>query len=568
MEKSKKEKIVGSEAVVLSLIEEGIDTVFGFPGGSIMPVYDLLYKHRDALHHILVRHEQGAVHAAQGYARASGKTGVCIATSGPGATNLITGIADAMMDSTPLVLITGQVGSLLLGTDAFQETDVVGVSMPITKWNFLVTSPEEIPEVIAKAFYIANTGRPGPVVIDITKNAQFGELDFEYKKCNYIRSYVPVPATDLSTIQQAADIINAAKKPYVLYGQGVLLGNAENEFIQFIEKGNIPAGGTLLGLPALPSEHSLRMGMLGMHGNYGATIMCNECDVLIAIGMRFDDRVTGDVTRFAKQAKVIHLEIDPAEINKIVEIDVAISGDVKKTLPLLTEKINKADHKEWINEFKKCDEIEYEKVIRHDLFPEKEGITMGEVVGRVAEQTKGNAIFVTDVGQQQMIAARYLKYGKTRSLITSGGLGTMGFGIPAAFGAKTARPEEQVVLFVGDGGFQMTMQELTTIHQENAAVKMVLLNNGYLGMVRQWQELFFDRRYSGTPLLSPDFMKLAEGFGIKAKLVTKREELDQAVKEMLDSKEAFLLEVKVEAEGNVFPMVPAGKSVSEIILHP
>lgn len=564
----KKGKIIGSEAVVLSLIEEGVDIAFGYPGGQIMPVYDLLYKYQETLKHVLVRHEQGAVHAAQGYARATGKVGVCIATSGPGATNLITGIADAMMDSTPVVLITGQVGAPLLGTDAFQETDVVGISMPVTKWNYLVTTPDEIPEAIAKAFYIARTGRPGPVLIDITKNAQFGEFDYQYKKCNYIRSYVPQPKVEMDKITEAATLINNAKKPYILYGQGVILGGAEKEFKQFVEASNIPAAATLLGLSAIPSSHPLHVGMLGMHGNYGANIKNNECDVLIAIGMRFDDRVTGDVSRFAKQAKIIHLEIDPAEVNKIVKTDVAVIGNVKETLPLLTKLIKKNNHDAWLAEFKKCHDIEYEQVIKHDIYPEKEKITMGEVVRRVSEQTKGDAIFVTDVGQQQMFAARYSNYVNSRSLITSGGLGTMGFGIPAAFGAKMSSPDKQVVLFVGDGGIQMTLQELATIHQEKAAVKIVLLNNNFLGMVRQWQQLFFDKRYSETLLENPDFIKLAEGFRLKAKQVSKREELDAAIKEMLDAKEAYLLEVKVGKEDNVFPMVPAGKSVSEIILHP
>jgi acetolactate synthase-1/2/3 large subunit len=561
-------KITGSHAVMRSLIEEGVDYIFGYPGGAIMPVYDSMMDYQKEIKHILTRHEQGAVHAAQGYARVSGKVGVCMATSGPGATNLITGIADAMIDSTPLVCITGQVVSPLLGTDAFQETDVVGISMPVTKWNYLVTKPEEIPWVIAQAFYIARTGRPGPVLIDISKDAQFGELEYSYTKCTSIRSYIPRPKIDPAKIDEAAKLINSAKKPYVLFGQGVILGNAEDEFRVFLEKSGTPAAWTILGVSALPSDHPQNMGMLGMHGNYATNIMNNRCDVLIAIGMRFDDRVTGTLSTYAKQAKVIHLEIDPAEVNKNVNADIAVIGDVKETLPLLTEKINKRDHTAWIQEFKDLYALEYEKVIQKDFFPEKEGLTMPEVIHRINERTRGNAIFITDVGQHQMFASRYCRFHKTRSFVTSGGLGTMGFGLPAAHGAKIGAPDREVVLFVGDGGMQMTIQELGTINQTEAAVKIVLMNNKYLGMVRQWQQLFFDKRYSETYLMNPDFITVAKGFGIPGKKVMARPELDAAIDEMLNYKGAYLLEVSIEKEDNVFPMVPTGSSVSDVILEP
>jgi acetolactate synthase-1/2/3 large subunit len=561
-------RVAGSHAVMLSLIEEGVEYIFGYPGGAIMPVYDSMMDYQDQIKHILTRHEQGAVHAAQGYARVSGKVGVCMATSGPGATNLITGIADAMIDSTPLVCITGQVISPLLGTDAFQETDVVGISMPVTKWNYLVTKSDEIPWALAQAFYIAKTGRPGPVLIDIAKDAQFAELDFEYKKCYSLRSYIPKPKIKPEQIEQAAKLINSAKKPFVLFGQGITLGNAEQEFTTFIEKSGIPAAWTILGVAALPTDHPLNVGMLGMHGNYSTNIMCNQCDVMIAIGMRFDDRVTGNLKMFAKQAKIIHFEIDPSEINKNVPTDVEVIGDVKDTLPILTRLIKKREHKEWIGEFKKLDKIEYEKVIKNDFFPPKEGLTMGEVINQINLRTKGEAVIVTDVGQQQMFASRYAKLNYTRSFITSGGLGTMGFGLPAAHGAKIGAPEKEVILYVGDGGIQMTIQELGTINQTQAAVKIVLMNNKYLGMVRQWQQLFFDRRYSETYLLNPDFIKVAEGFGIKGRKVLHRPELGEAIDEMLNYKGAFLLEVSIEKEDNVFPMVPTGASVSDIILEP
>jgi acetolactate synthase I/II/III large subunit len=564
----KKLRVTGAEAIMLSLIHEGVDTIFGYPGGAIMPAYDALMNYSDQLRHILTRHEQGAIHAAQGYARVTGRVGVCMATSGPGATNLITGIADAQIDSTPLVCITGQVAAGLLGTDAFQETDVIGISMPVTKWNYLITKAQEIPEIMAQAFYIARTGRPGPVLIDIAKNAQFGELDFEYHKCVRMRSYVPEPRISLDNLKAAAALINKAKKPYVLAGQGIILGGAEKEFLQFVEKSGIPVAWTILGACALPKDHPLNVGMLGMHGNYSTNLKTNECDLLIGVGMRFDDRVTGDVARYARQAKVIHLEIDKAEINKVIPADVPIHGDVKDTLPLLTKLIEKRAHESWLREFKEIDRIEYDKVIRHDLFPSKPGLTMGEVINVINEKTKGEAIAVTDVGQHQMFASRYFHFKNPRSFVTSGGLGTMGFGLPAAHGAKIGAPDKQVILFVGDGGFQMTIQELGTINQTQAAVKIVLLNNKYLGMVRQWQQLFFDKRYSETYLLNPDFIKVAEGFGIKGKKVLERHQLNSAIQEMLDFQGPYLLEVSIEKEDNVFPMVPTGASVSDVILEP
>jgi acetolactate synthase I/II/III large subunit len=560
-------KVTGSEALVLSLIEEGVDLVFGYPGGAIMPVYDALYTFKDKLKHILTRHEQGSAHAAQGYARVTGKVGVVIATSGPGATNLITGIADAQIDSTPLVCITGQVGSPLLGTDAFQESDIIGISMPVTKWNIQVTKAQDIPGAIAKAFYIARTGRPGPVLVDITKDAQFAQFDFEYKKCKSIRSYIPIPRTLPESISNAAEIINNAKKPFVFVGQGVVLGSAEQELKTFIEKTGIPAAWTLLGLSALPSDHPLNVGMLGMHGNFGPNIKSNECDVIIAIGMRFDDRVTGDLKRYAKQAKIIQLEIDPSEINKNVKCDVAILGDVKKTLPLLTEKVNKTAHKQWLEEFDQCMDVEFAKVIKKDLFPEKPGLTMGEVIRVINEKTLGKAVMVTDVGQHQMFAARYFKFAQSRSCVTSGGLGTMGFGLPAAIGAKLGAPDRQVIAVIGDGGFQMTIQELGTIFQSEVAVKIVLLNNNFLGMVRQWQQLFFDKRYSYTELINPDFIAIAKAYSIEGQKVSERSDLEEAVNTMLEHDGPYLLEVSIEREDNVFPMVPTGCSVSEIRLE-
>ncbi len=560
-------RISGSEAVVRSLIAEGVDILYGYPGGAIMPVYDELYKFQDEIHHVLSRHEQGATHSAQGYARISGKVGVAIATSGPGATNLITGIADAQIDSTPMVCITGQVPSHLLGSDAFQETDIVGISTPVTKWNHQVTKASEIPAVIAKAFYIAKSGRPGPVLIDITKDAQFEEFDYSYEKCTGVRSYVPVPKTDPETLKAAAELINNAKKPLVVWGQGVILSKAEEAFKAVIEKAGIPSAWTIMGASAIPTSHPLNVGMVGMHGNYAPNVLTNECDVLIAIGMRFDDRVTGKLDEYARQAKVVHFEIDPAEIDKNVKTDVAVLGDAKASLEALLPLLNENTHTEWHQKFKDLYAIEFEKVIKNDLHPTKEGLTMGEVLNEINTQTKGEAAIVTDVGQHQMIACRYADFNVTKSNITSGGLGTMGFGLPAAIGAKMAAPEREVVSISGDGGYQMTIQELGTIFQQKAAVKVVVLNNEFLGMVRQWQQLFFDKRYASTEMTNPDFVAIAKGYYLNAKRVTKREELADAVAEMIASEEAYFLEVCVEKEDNVFPMVPSGASVSEIRLE-
>ena len=561
------ERISGSEAVVKCLIEEGVDILYGYPGGAIMPVYDELYKYQDEIHHVLCRHEQGATHSAQGYARISGKVGVAMATSGPGATNLITGIADAQIDSTPMVCITGQVPSHLLGSDAFQETDIVGISTPITKWNHQITKASEIPEVIAKAFYIAKSGRPGPVLIDITKDAQFEEFDFKYEKCSGIRSYKPVPETDQEALNVAADLINNAKKPLVVWGQGVILGEAEEEFKAVIEKAGIPSAWTILGASAIPTSHPLNVGMVGMHGNYAPNILTNECDVLVAIGMRFDDRVTGNLATYAKQAKIIHFEIDPAEVDKNVKTDVAVLGDAKDSLKQLLPLLNPNSHSDWHQRFKDLYKIEFEKVIKADLHPTKDGLTMGEVLKEINVQTKGKAAIVSDVGQHQMIACRYAEFNESKSNITSGGLGTMGFGLPAAIGAKMAAPEREVISISGDGGYQMTIQELGTIFQTKAAVKVVVLNNDFLGMVRQWQQLFFDKRYASTEMVNPDFVAIAKGYHLNAKRVTKREELASAVEEMIASKEPYFLEVCVEKEDNVFPMIPSGASVSDIRLE-
>ena len=561
------ERISGSEAIVRCLIEEGVDILYGYPGGAIMPVYDELYKYQDKIHHVLTRHEQGATHSAQGYARISGKVGVAMATSGPGATNLITGIADAQIDSTPMVCITGQVPSHLLGSDAFQETDIVGISTPVTKWNCQVTRAEDIPEVLAKAFYIAKSGRPGPVLIDITKDAQFNEFDFSYEKCTHVRSYKPVPETDVSKVEEAAKLINAAKKPLIVWGQGIILGEAEEQLKAVVEKAGIPAAWTILGASAIPTSHPLNVGMVGMHGNYAPNILTNECDVLIAIGMRFDDRVTGSLNTYAKQAKVIHFEIDPAEIDKNVKTDVAVLGNSKVSLDLLLPLLEQNSHNEWHQKFKDLYEIEYEKVIKNDLYPTKEGLTMAEVLKEINIQSEGKAAIVSDVGQHQMIACRYADFNVTKSNITSGGLGTMGFGLPAAIGAKMAAPDREVVSISGDGGYQMTIQELGTIFQQKAAVKVVVLNNDFLGMVRQWQQLFFDKRYASTEMVNPNFVAIAEGYYIKARKVTKRENLAEAVAEMMQSKEAYFLEVCVEKEDNVFPMIPSGASVSDIRLE-
>ena len=561
------ERISGSEAIVRCLIEEGVDILYGYPGGAIMPVYDELYKYQDKIHHVLTRHEQGATHSAQGYARISGRVGVAMATSGPGATNLITGIADAQIDSTPMVCITGQVPSHLLGSDAFQETDIVGISTPVTKWNCQVTRAEDIPEVLAKAFYIAKSGRPGPVLIDITKDAQFNEFDFSYEKCTHVRSYKPVPETDISKVEEAAKLINAAKKPLIVWGQGIILGEAEEQLKAVVEKAGIPAAWTILGASAIPTSHPLNVGMVGMHGNYAPNILTNECDVLIAIGMRFDDRVTGSLNTYAKQAKVIHFEIDPAEIDKNVKTDVAVLGNSKVSLDLLLPLLEQNSHNEWHQKFKDLYEIEYEKVIKNDLYPTKEGLTMAEVLKEINIQSEGKAAIVSDVGQHQMIACRYADFNVTKSNITSGGLGTMGFGLPAAIGAKMAAPDREVVSISGDGGYQMTIQELGTIFQQKAAVKVVVLNNDFLGMVRQWQQLFFDKRYASTEMVNPNFVAIAEGYYIKARKVTKREDLAEAVAEMMQSKEAYFLEVCVEKEDNVFPMIPSGASVSDIRLE-
>ena len=561
------EEVSGSVAVLEAFIVEEVDTIFGYPGGAIMPIYDALYDYSEKLKHILVRHEQGAIHAAQGYARTSGKTGVVFATSGPGATNLVTGLADAMIDSTPVVCITGQVFAHLLGTDAFQETDVINITTPVTKWNYQVTDATEIPEVLAKAFYIAGSGRPGPVLIDITKNAQLQKFSYAgYKKCEYIRSYRPSPIVRKEYIEEAAKLINEAKKPFIIFGQGVILGRAEKEFLAFIEKSGIPAAWTIMGMSAIPTDHPLGVGMLGMHGNYGPNVLTNECDVLIAVGMRFDDRVTGRLDKYAKQAKVIHLDIDPSEIDKNVKSTVPVWGDCKETLPLLTQLIKEKTYPKWLQQFRDYQQQEEEKVIHEELNPKSEILTMGEVIKELNVLTEGNAIIVTDVGQHQMVACRYAKFNRSNSNITSGGLDTMGFALPAAIGAAFGDSSRPTVAIIGDGGFQMTLQELGTIMQFKPHVKIIILNNQFLGMVRQWQQLFHEKRYSFVDITSPDFVQVAKGFGIAGKSISKREDVVASLKEMLDYDGSFLLEIMVGKENNVFPMVPQGRGVAEIIL--
>jgi len=560
-------EITGSQAVLDAFVVEGVDTIFGYPGGAIMPIYDALYDYHDRLKHILVRHEQGGIHAGQGYARSSGKVGVVFATSGPGATNLVTGLADAMIDSTPLVCITGQVFAHLLGTDAFQEVDVINITTPVTKWNYQVTDATEIPSVLAKAFHIAGSGRPGPVLIDITKNAQIQKFAYKgYTKCTFVRSYRPKPIVRNEYIVAAAKLINEAKKPFVIFGQGVILGKAEKEFKAFIEKGGLPAAWTLLGLSALPTDHPQNVGMLGMHGNYGPNVLTNECDVLIAVGMRFDDRVTGRLDKYARQAKVIHLDIDPAEIDKNVKSTVPVWGDCKETLPLLTKLIEEKQHTEWIAKFNEFKQKEIEVVINDELNPTGDTLTMGEVIKVLNELTNGDAIIVTDVGQHQMVASRYAKFNQSKSNITSGGAGTMGFALPAAIGAKFGAPHRPVIAIIGDGGVQMTIQELGTIMQCEVDVKILILNNEFLGMVRQWQQLFNDKRYSFVDIASPDYVMVAKAYKIEGQRISQREEIKDALSAMLNHEGAYLLEVMVGKENNVFPMVPQGCSVAEIRL--
>ena len=559
--------ISGAEAVIRCLLAEDANLVYGYPGGAIMPIYDELYKFQDQLHHVLTRHEQGATHAAQGFARTSGSVGVALATSGPGATNLVTGIADAQIDSTPMVCITGQVASHLLGSDAFQETDIIGISTPVTKWNYQITKASEIPEIMAKAFYIARSGRPGPVLIDITKDAQFELFDFTYEKCKGIRSYQPYPSLPATEVEDAVELISQAKKPLIVWGQGVILGRAEAEFKAFVEKSGIPAVWTILGLSALPTSHPSNRGMVGMHGNYAPNLLTNECDLLIAVGMRFDDRVTGDLNTYAKQAKIIHLELDPAEVNKNIIADLVLLADCKISLQALTDRIAKKTYPQWIQRFDELDAIEREKVIDADLNPTKPGLTMGEAVEMINKHSKADAVIVTDVGQHQMVACRYAKFNHSKSNVTSGGLGTMGFALPAAIGAKMGPMDREVVAVIGDGGYQMTIQELGTIFQQQVAVKIVVLNNDFLGMVRQWQQLFFDKRYASTEMVNPDFVTIARGYQIQAKRVVERKDLDQAVKEMMASDKPYFLEVCVEKEDNVFPMIPSGASVSDIRLE-
>ena len=562
-----KEMLSGSEILMRSLEREGVETLFGYPGGAIIPVFDALYDHRERLHHILVRHEQAAAHAAQGYARSSGKTGVCLVTSGPGATNTITGVADAMIDSTPIVVIAGQVAAGFLGTDAFQEVDLVGITQPISKWSYQIRRAEDIAWAVSRAFYIARSGRPGPVVLDFTKNAQTSEAEYEPVTVDFIRSYDPDPEIDYKQIAEAVALINEAKKPFALVGQGVELGNAQQELQQFIEKADIPCGCTMLGLSALPSTHPLNKGMLGMHGNLGPNIKTNECDVLIAIGMRFDDRVTGKLDTYAKQAKIIHLDIDPSEIGKNVPVSVPLLGDCKKTLALLTELIQAGKHTEWIDSFHLYEETEFNQVIKREVYPTEGPLNMGEVVHAVSEATHNDALLVTDVGQNQMMACRYFKFSRQRSIITSGGMGTMGFGLPAAIGATFGRPDRTVCLFLGDGGLQMTIQEFGTIMEQQAPVKIILLNNNYLGNVRQWQALFYEHRYSFTPMMNPDYQQIASAYGIPSRRVMKREDLGEAIQEMLTTDGPFFLEACVVEEGNVLPMTLPGNSVNQMLLE-
>ena len=557
----------GAEAVIQSLKAEGVKTIFGYPGGAIMPIYDALFDHLEEINHVLTRHEQGAIHAAQGYARTSGKTGVVFATSGPGATNLITGLADALIDSTPLVCITGQVASHLLGTDAFQETDVMGISMPVTKWNCQVTKAEDIAPTLAKAFYIASSGRPGPVLVDITKDAQFEKLDFSYEKCTAVRSFQPKPKLNADQLQAASNLLNEAKKPLMIVGQGIMLSNAEDELLVFAEKTGVPVASTLLGLGAFPANHPQFVGMVGMHGNYAPNVKSNECDVLLAVGMRFDDRVTGDVSRYAKQAKVVHIDIDAAEINKIIKADAPVLADAKEALALLTDLVEKQNHQSWLDEFHQAKENELQVLSKNRNNDFADQIRMDLVIDLLSQKTNGNAVIVTDVGQHQMMAAQFYQYNQTKSNVTSGGLGTMGFALPAAIGAKMANPGKQVIAIIGDGGFQMTLQELGTIMQNNIGVKIIILNNEYLGMVRQWQQMFFEKRYSFTNIQSPDFVALAASYNIKGVKVEKQEDLSNALDQLLNTENAFLLEVKVAKEDNVFPMVPTGASVAEIRLQ-
>lgn len=563
----KTKQISGANAVLKTLINEGVEYIFGYPGGQAIPIYDSLYDYREQLKHVLVRHEQGAAHAAQGYARVSGKAGVVLVTSGPGVTNTITGIADAMIDSTPIVVISGQVSSGMLGTDAFQEVDVMGITLPITKWAYQVRKPEEVAWAISRAFYIALSGRPGPVVIDISRDAQVGLVDYTYEKVNYIRSYQPTPDIQPQRVKEAVELINQAKKPMAIIGQGVILGSAEEELKEFIKKGDIPVGSTLLGLSALPTNHPLNKGMLGMHGNVGPNRKTNECDVLIAIGMRFDDRVTGNLSTYAKQAQIIHIDIDPSEVGKNVPVHIPLIGNAKEILPLLTQQINSAQHTEWIDSFKKDEEEEFSRVISKEVYPKKGELRMGEVVRKVSEACNNDAVLVTDVGQNQMMGVRYFNYSRTRSVVSSGGLGTMGYGLPAAIGAKLGAPNRTVCLFVGDGGFQMTIQELGTIMQDNIQVKIIVLNNDFLGMVRQWQELFWDERYSFTEMKNPDFLLLAQAFHLGAEVVSERDKLDDAIERMLKHDGSYVLVANVEKSGMVYPMIPAGACISNIIME-